>query len=493
MVGEKVARALKLRQALGPFFERARTPIIAVERDGRFVTANDAALAQYGYGLEELLDLRIDDFMAQPRSELPADLDRAYHGDPRPLERRPHRRKDGSILWVAPVAGPQSVDGETIIVSVLQDVTAVVSAEEKATFEADRREVLWEGAVEHFGSAVALFDGQRRVLRMNRTMCSWLKLPEERVLGRRCDELFLHMCATQPCPHAVAAAEKRRVVTELESSHGQRLRVEVSPAPPNTTGVATVHLAHDMSEALAMRSHLLAADRLASLGRVAAGVAHEVNNPAAFVTLALPLAKDRITQGRTGDAVTLLDEAIAATAQITDVMRDLGGVSRDRPRAVVELAGLATAAIRMASCEIEARARVVRVLEDGVAAEVRASRVSQVLLNLMLNAAQVIPAGDPEHQRVEVRVRRAGDRALIEVADTGPGVPESVGERIFEPFFTTRSALGGTGLGLWLSRTLIEEEGGTLTWRNRPEGGAVFTVSLPLYRPGVAAVRATAE
>jgi signal transduction histidine kinase len=116
-----------------------------------------------------------------------------------------------------------------------------------------------------------------------------------------------------------------------------------------------------------------------------------------------------------------------------------------------------------------------------------------VLLNLVLNAAQAIPEGDATQHRIEVRTRRAGDRALIEVTDTGPGVPEAIAERIFEPFFTTRSAQGGTGLGLWLSRTIVEEEGGTLTTRNRPEGGAVFTVSLPLHRVGEVRPTASAE
>jgi PAS domain S-box-containing protein len=493
MSGEKVARAVGLRKALGPFFERARVPVIVVERGGHLASANDAALTQYGYALAEMVELSIDDLLAGPRGELPDDLEHAYRGDHRALARRPHRRKDGTVLWVVPVAGPQSIEGETFIVSALQDVTAVVSAEERAAFERARGEVLWEGAVERLGSAVALFDADRRIVRMNRNFVQWMKQPEAELAGKRCDELFLLLCATQPCLHAVAAAEQRRVVVEIESARGWPFRVEVFPAPPNNTGVATVHLGHDLSEERAMRSRLVAADRLASLGRVAAGVAHEVNNPAAFVTLALPLAKERIGQGRPAEAVAFIEEAITATAQIAEVMRDLGGVVRDRPRAVVDLSALVESTLRIASYEAETRARVERVLEPGALAEVRPTRIAQVLLNLVLNAAQAIPEGDAEHQRIEVRTRRAGDRVLIEVADTGPGVPEAIAARIFEPFFTTRGGLGGTGLGLWLSRTIVEEEGGTLTSRNRPEGGAVFTVSLPLSRGAEAETRASAE
>jgi PAS domain S-box-containing protein len=478
--GERGQRALRVRHALGVFFEATRAPVIALREDGAFVSANEAALAQYGYALEEFVRMRIHDLIAAPRPELAEDLAHAMRGDAAPLERRQHRRKDGSTLWVVPTAGPVEVDGERLIVSVLKDVSALVGAEERAHQQQETVQIVWEAAVERHGRGFALLDEDRRVQRTNGTLASWLRMREDEIVGRRCDEMFHTMCRTQPCPHAVAAVEQRHVVMEfLSSRSGRPLRVEVWPAPANDAGIATVHVVHDLSEERAIRSRLLAADRLGSLGRVAAGVAHEVNNPAGFVTLALPLIREQIGRGRSDQAVALLEEAGAAMVQIKEIMNDLTGLARDRSRALVDLAGLASGVIRIAAYETQQRARVERRFEDGVLVEVRAARLSQVLLNLLLNAAQAIPPGAPERHHIEVRTRQDGDRAILEVADTGPGITPAVGERLFEPFFTTRGDAGGTGLGLWLSKSIVEEEGGTLTWSNRPEGGACFTVSLP--------------
>jgi PAS domain S-box-containing protein len=495
-VGERVHKARAIRAALGAFFEHARVPVIVVDGEGRFASANDAALAQYGWSLDELLEMRIHDVMAAPWPELAQDLDRAMRGDAAMLQRRAHRRRDGSIAWVVPRAGPVEVLGESYIVSALQDVTELVAAEERAHVEHEQVELVWQGAVEHFEQSFAMLDAERRVVRVNRTMAKWLRLDESQILGKRCNELFLKRCTRQPCPHATAVAEQRTLVEEFVSAHGRPLRLEVWPAPANDLGVACIHVAHDVTEEWARRSLLATTERLASLGRVTAGVAHEVNNPAAFVSLALPMARERVAQGRLAEATTLLEEATTAMSQINEVMRDLGGVVRERPRAAVDLAAVADGALRIGAIEARSRAHVVRSFEDGVIAVVRPPRLAQVVLNLVLNAAQAIPEGDRDRHTIEVRVRHAEEHAVVEVADSGPGVPHDIGERIFEPFFTTRGATGGSGLGLWLSRTIVEEEGGTLTWRNRTVhegGGVVFTVSLPLQLPMRVAAAASAE
>ena len=363
---ERVERAARVARELGVLFEKTRAPVLVCERSGEFVAANEAMLSAYGYTIEELLDLRVQDIQAEGR-DIDDDLGRAFRNDELELDRRPHRTKDGRVLWVVPTAGPIEVCGSTLIVSVLKDVTKMVLAEERA-------ELAWR--------------------------------------------------------------------------------------------------------------NLVAADRLATIGRLAAGVAHDVNNPAGFVTLALQLVKDQLANGkaRLTDVLAMLDEAISAMLQINQIMRDLTGFSRERARAPTELSQIVNSALRLAAHETQDRATVERVFDEGLHANVRGARIAQVVLNLVVNAAQALPAGTAKQNRIEVRVYGDGEMACIDVTDTGPGVPTALGDRIFEPFFTTRENAGGTGLGLWLSRSIIEEEGGTLSYANLPAGGACFSIRLPAYR-----------
>jgi PAS domain S-box-containing protein len=482
MPWRKLERALRIRRALGTFFEAAVVPIVVIDRDASFVSANAATVLQYGYTLEELVNMHVTDLHAQACDGVPGAMARLLSGEQIPFERRAHQRKDRSVVWVIPRPSPVFVEGEELLVSVLQDVTDVVMAEERARTEAQRAGVLWAAAVERSGRSFALLDRECRILRTNGPLQQRTRRTADDLHGKFCREVFLARCTRQPCPHRMAIDEQRGVVEEVETTYGLPLRIEAWPAPPNDIGIAVVHIGEDLTAERTIRTRLVTSERLTSLGRVTAAVAHEVNNPAGFVLLAHAIIRDRIREGNLEEALSLVGSAHEAMMQITAIMRDLRGFGRDDPRSIVDLASVANGALRIAAYEAEARARIERKFECGVSAEVRGGRVAQVILNLVINAAQAIPPGDPAAHRIEVHVRRSEGRALVEVADTGTGVPRDIGERIFEPFFTTRAATGGTGLGLWLSRAMVEEEGGTLTWRNGEHAGAVFTVTLPADR-----------
>jgi PAS domain S-box-containing protein len=484
MAGDRLERALRIRRALGTFFERAGVPIVVLDHDARFASANEAAVLQYGYSLEELVDLRVRDLHLEPYTKVPEVVARVLSGERVELGRRAHRRRDGSVVWVVPKPSRVTIEGEDLAVSVLHDVTELVAAEARARREEEHAGVLWASAVERSGRSFAFLDRECHILRSNGPLQMRTGKTAEELVGLHCSEVFLGRCRHQPCPHRIALEEQRGIVEEVQTIYGLPLRIHVWPVPPNDVGIALVHLGEDLTEERAVRTRLLTADRLANLGRVTAAVAHEVNNPAAFVLLALALIRDRISEGKAEEALSIVGDAHEAMLQIAGIMRDLRGFGRDDPKSIVDLGAVANGALRIAAYEAETRARIERKFEHGVSAAVRGNRVAQVILNLVINAAQAIPPGDPAHNRIEVHIRRAGSRALVEVADTGTGVPREIGERIFEPFFTTRAATGGTGLGLWLSRAMVEEEGGTLTWRNAEPEGAVFTVALPAESGG---------
>jgi two-component system, cell cycle sensor histidine kinase and response regulator CckA len=473
--GEKLTLGERIASALGALFVDTAIPIFVMRPDdGSLVAANGAAVARYGYALHELVTMHIGDIVHEGDAGLSLDLRRAAEGPHTTLARRRHRRKDGSLLWAIPNAGPVVVDGVRYIVSAITDVTALVDAEQRA-------EAVWHAASELLTDGIALLDRDLRIVRTNRNETTELAIGTA-VVGKRCSEVFAICAGQEPCPHRVALVEGLHLVRELQD--GERpFRHEIIPATPNDADIAVIHVAHDLSDERAMRTRLLTADRLATIGRLAAGVAHEINNPAAFVTVNLGVLRDRFLAGNAQrpEVLSMLDDSLNGMERIREIVRDLKGFARERSRDVVDLSQVALSAIRIAAHETRGRARVDRSLGEDVLARARGARLAQCVLNLLVNAAQAIPAGNPGDHRIEVRTYRNGVRVCLEVSDTGPGVPPALRRRIFEPFFTTREATGGTGLGLWLARGIIEEEDGSLEVGDAPSGGARFTIELPAY------------
>jgi nitrogen-specific signal transduction histidine kinase len=245
----------------------------------------------------------------------------------------------------------------------------------------------------------------------------------------------------------------------------------------------------DATEQNRLRARLAQADRMASVGMLAAGVAHEINNPLTYVLSNLEgLAADLPglelllpTTARPPELLARTREALDGARRISKIVRDLKVFSRtgsDRLEPV-SLNKVIEGAINMTLGEVKYRAHLVT--ELGTLPPVRANegRLAQVFLNLLVNAAQAIPEGDAEHNLITIRTWTEAGTVLAEVSDTGVGIPLENQARIFEPFFTTKSSSMGTGLGLAISRGIVEEAGGHISVESRPGQGTRFQVRLP--------------
>ncbi len=238
-----------------------------------------------------------------------------------------------------------------------------------------------------------------------------------------------------------------------------------------------------------LREQLLLSDRLISIGTLAAGVAHEINNPLAYVIGNVDFAIERLSAGlssgldRAGCAELLaaLEQTRDGAERIRVTTRDLRVFCRTEESAPVsvDVARVLDSAIGMAWNEIRHRARIVRNYEPGPHIDGIESRLGQVFLNLLINAAQAIEDPDPNRHEIRVSVAVAAGRVRITIADTGKGMPEEVRQQLFQPFFTTKPVGVGTGLGLSICRGIVEELGGTIAIDSAPANGTTVRLELP--------------
>ncbi len=241
----------------------------------------------------------------------------------------------------------------------------------------------------------------------------------------------------------------------------------------------------DITERREMQARLLVADRLASVGTLAAGVAHEINNPLAYVlanlTRALHLL-ERKGSPQAAELSGLVREAQDGAARVRRIVQDLRVFARadDDVREQVDLRDVVRSSVHLADNEIRHRARLELALSPIPLVDGNQGRLGQVVVNLLVNAAQAIPEGAADRNviRVSTRVDAAG-RPVLEVSDTGPGIPVEIQGRIFDPFYTTKRQSEGTGLGLTICAGIVASLGGKIELESEPGRGSTFRIVLP--------------
>ena len=252
---------------------------------------------------------------------------------------------------------------------------------------------------------------------------------------------------------------------------------------------SNAQLRASLEELQRAQTHLVTADRLVALGVLAAGVAHEINNPLAYVSANLSFAIQQLNAPTgSGDPARLkemqvsLGEALEGTERIAIIVRDLKMLSRDGEKdqqESVELRPVIEAALNVARTHIRHHAAVQTDFGPVPAVRGSAAKLGQVFLNLVMNAAQAIDRRRSDNRiRVVTRTLQDGN-AAVDVEDTGCGIPESLRQRIFDPFFTTKPIGQGTGLGLSICHGIIAAMGGRIELESDVGRGSVFRVVLP--------------
>lgn len=249
-----------------------------------------------------------------------------------------------------------------------------------------------------------------------------------------------------------------------------------------------VAMIRDVSERVRLESQLRQADRMASVGAVAAAVAHEINNPLSWVTAHLDHLAARLRPGADLEAADLqaladvVDEARDGVRRVRQIAGDLKAFSRpsDDGSTAVDVAETMRVALRMVSNRIRHQAHLTVELCPGLKVHANEARLGQVFLNLLGNALEALPDRPYEENRISLVVREgSAGHVLVEISDNGRGIPKALQPHVFQPFFTTRAADGGTGLGLSICHGIVTALGGRMELESTPGEGTTFRVLLP--------------
>ena len=290
--------------------------------------------------------------------------------------------------------------------------------------------------------------------------------------------------------HLSGAAPLFRVEHRIRTASGEHIWVlssaKVTTRDENGRAVRLVGACVDITERKQLQERLFLAERMASLGTLAAGVGHEINNPLTYIVLNLTLIERELKQTDLPSSLRarvngMVEQARYGTKRISDIVRDLQALARvpDDGIARINLVDVLERCLEITAHQIRPRARVIRKLEPVPAVRGSDARIVQLFLNLLVNAVQAIPPGAPDTNWIEVATRYEHGNIFVSIRDSGIGIaPDAIG-RIFDPFYTTKQVGEGTGLGLAICRSIVTALGGEIRVDSTLGHGATFQVALP--------------
>jgi two-component system, NtrC family, sensor kinase len=397
----------------------------------------------------------------------------------------------GELYGVLDVGYPPGADGRAGDETVVQSIASHLAVALRTLRLADDALGLRDYQARLLESANALILGIDRGWRItvcNRALLELVGFSREEVLGRDVRDFITseqRQFLTSAFAAALAGQHHAAVTVALPTRKQGLVRTVWSIAPVGRSSSpgpieAVVAIGQDQSQIEALQQQVVRAERLATLGELAAGVVHELNNPLTSITVYADYLVRKLATGAEEADLEKLRRIGASAQRILRFSRDLVQYARPSGRDLepVDVAGVVRQSVSICEHLVERGGITLTVEVDPQLPVIQAiaGQLEQVLINLITNAVHAVESGG----QVVVRARVDGpETILLEVVDSGPGILEEDRERIFEPFYTTKADGKGTGLGLPIVRNIIEQHRGRISVGTSDLGGAAFRVILP--------------
>ncbi|WP_146653211.1 PAS domain-containing protein [Labilithrix luteola] len=494
-------RGERTEELLERLLEVAPGGVAHVGRDGRFRSVNAEALRLLGEDFDAVRESSFSGLLGDvvdedgAPSEFPS---RVFEtGIPQGPVMGSIRRPDGEVAWLVARAEPlfDNDGGVESALLTFVDITARKRAEE----DLRRSEQKWQGLAENLPDFVLMVDRDARILSINRTLPG---LTETDIVGQSAMDFLEPSGREEYLRRFAEAVTTGQSVTFEMRARGEDgdwtwFETRVVPFDENGRVERLLVVARDMTEQRAMLASLAEKERLASVGMIAAGVAHEIMNPLTYVLANLEFISNErnLDPTRTQAALHAALEGARRMRQIVWDLRSLGRTGVEE-LFYVDARSVFETALRLAGPEVHRSANVVVEMGELPAVLASESRLCQVFVNLLVNAAQSIEkdreAFEGKKREIRISTKHDGKRFVgISVQDTGEGIEPALLKRIFEPFYTTKRT--GTGLGLSISREIIERMNGRIEVESQRGVGTTFTVWLATMRaPSSVSLRAVA-
>jgi PAS domain S-box-containing protein len=456
----------------------------------RHIYVNDPASAILGYPTDELIGgMTAVTFAPEERERMLNLASQWRRGEIAPsLVESVIVRKDGRRVPVEIAFSVVPLAGEPAIVTFFRDISQRKEAEEGRR----RSEHHFRQLIEAAPDAIGVYRHGRLVY-VNPALVALFARPFEELVDREATD-FVHPEDRHVVQYdgVASGAAPPQTPHEYRILHpdGRTISVETTSISIEYEGrPAVLGFTRDTTERKLFQAQLALNDRIATLGMLAAGVAHEINNPLAYATLNVEKLVRHVPPMVMDDASDGLAPAIAAArdglARVATIVHDLQSLSMptSADRWPVDVKEVLESALNVAMHAIRGRARIVRRYTDVPPLRTDPTRLGQIVLNLVFNAAQSFEGPDETRNMLCLGIEATpSGSVVITVADNGPGIPTENLARIFEPFFTTKTR--GTGLGLAISQTLAISLGSKLEVESEVGGGTKFTLQLagPLSR-----------